>query len=98
MAKTTEKVKPSDRAKALQKLETPEEIQADIQRMYADSAKLLLKGEKHRLKSMAESQRIHLGHYVSEVKDITTLKLDALKKFWYNAHYHYETITNLLNE
>lgn len=98
MAKT-EKVVPSERAKKFRQLETPEDLQKDIQTMYSEAGRLVAKAkDKHPLMPLIKSQHEALKHYVSETKEMRHLTHNHLANFWNLAYSHYDKINDLITQ
>ena len=96
--KEKKEVKPSARALELRKLETPEQIQEHIQKLFSESSTAMKKGEGHPLYSIMQKQRENLKHIVEETRNISRMRMEDLQKFWHKAYGYNEALKELVNE
>ena len=97
MAKTVshkEKVQESARSKALSKLETSEELQKDIQRMYSEAKKIVDKNSDSPKKFLYKNALYSMEKPLKEVKgeNIDKMKPFQVEKFWNDAYTHLDRI------
>ena len=91
MAKTN--VKQSERSKRFEPLETPEEVQKDIQSMYTE-AKKIVNGKPVALQPIINNLFYSMKKYVDETKDISKMEFFQVQDFWNNTYTHLEQIKN----
>lgn len=96
---STHSVKESDRSKRLSKLETPQEIQKDIQSMYNEAKKLSNKKiANETLRPEMNSILYSMKHYVDETQDVENMNVNQVSKFWNGAYSHLERLEEIANE
>lgn len=93
-----EKVQESARSKALSNLETSEELQKDIQRMYSEAKKIVDKNSDSPKAFIYKNVLYSMEKPLKEVKgdNIDKMKTFQVEKFWNDAYTHLDRV-KLLN-
>lgn len=91
----TEKVKESERSKKLSTLETIEEVQKDIQLIFSNAKKTVIRIKDDDVAKQANHILSGIQFNVNETKDISRMVYSQIMKFWHNAYSLNEQIINL---
>jgi arginyl-tRNA--protein-N-Asp/Glu arginylyltransferase len=95
MSKTVNTAKPSARSKALEQLETSEELQKDIQKMYSEASKIVAKNESSEKGFLFKRALYSMKKPLEETHDVTSFKRFQVEKFWNDAYTHLEHIKSI---
>jgi hypothetical protein len=87
----------TERSQALSELETSEELQKDIQRMYSEANKVVSKNENSPNHSMYKNALYSMKKPVEETHNVDSLKKFQVEKFWHDAYSHLEHIKSINN-
>lgn len=91
-----DKVKPSERSKVLSKLETPEEVQKDIQRIYSDARKLAAAADKSAKRTIIDRNVQSIKRDVDDTASIKGMSIHQVSGYWQNAFTLLENVKKLV--